>query len=50
MQQTAGLYVYDAFSGESADRAEYKVRGTDFVLWHAGVVFCMLSIVVKVFL
>ena len=42
MQPTDYLYVYAAFSGESADRAEHKVRRADFVLWYAGVVFCML--------
>ena len=50
MQPTVSLHVHASFPGESVDRTEYEIGRADFVLWHAGIVFCMLFIIIKVFL
>ena len=50
MQPTVGLYVYAAFSIEPDHCLKYKVRGTDFILWSADIIFYLLSIIIKVFL
>ena len=50
MQPTACLHVHVTFSGEPSDRVKYEIRRVDLVLWHAGVVFCVLFIFIDFFL